>query len=250
MVHRLIVIGIVGFWLAMTALLVVRELYPEMTQLNAVPVTYVAQLFFQHEQSSELQIYSAAQPVGSLHIRPRTDAVTGMRAVDVNGNVSLTLPGARQQKFWWNAVFELSRSLSVDRIQLSLSSGERSSNMVIQVDLIGRKASFGARMGKEILSETEITLDQHGLDILLAKAGVEPVLLQQIKASRSEMPEFSLRANASSMALAGQKLSTVLLTLKAGDQILFDAHVSQLGQVLRAQAPLFGLRLMPPNLPQ
>ena len=42
MLHRLLALSIVGFWLAMTGLLVVRELYPESTSLNSVPVSHVA----------------------------------------------------------------------------------------------------------------------------------------------------------------------------------------------------------------
>ena len=58
MLHRFLVILIVCFWLAMTSLLVVREWYPESTGLNAIPVNYVGQLVFQHQQSSDLQIFS------------------------------------------------------------------------------------------------------------------------------------------------------------------------------------------------
>jgi len=250
MVHRLIAICIVGFWLAMTGLLVVREVYPEATRLNAVPVSYVGQLVFQHEQPSDLRIFSAGkdEEVGYLHIQPRTDAATGARELDVRGSVNLALPGHRQQRLSWVGVLGLSRTSSLERIRLDLSPPEPSHNLLIAVDLVGREATFGTKMGKEIVNQTAITLDQNGFDRLLATAGVEPALVQQLKASRGEMPEISFGAQSSSTVLGGQKLSTFLLTLKAGDQVIFEAHLSQLGQMLRAQAPLLGWKLMPPNL--
>ena len=41
MLHRITVMLIIGFWAAMTGLLVVREVYPESTKLNDIPVTHV-----------------------------------------------------------------------------------------------------------------------------------------------------------------------------------------------------------------
>jgi hypothetical protein len=245
MLHRLIVIGIVGFWLAMTGLLVVRELYPESTRLNAVPISYVGQLLFQHEQASELQIRSGSKVLGYLELQPRTDALSGRRTVGLSGSVSLALSGDPQQRLLWHAVLDLSRSSALEHIRLDLTPPERSQSLHIDVDLIGKKATFGAKVGKEVVNETTVTLDQKGFDSLMATAGVDPALMQQFKASRGEIPEFSFGAQSSSTVLGGQKLSTFLLTLKAGDQVLFEAHMSQLGQVLCAQAPLLGWTLMP-----
>jgi hypothetical protein len=245
MLHRLIVIGIVGFWLAMTGLLVVRELYPESTRLNAVPISYVGQLLFQHEQASDLTIRSGSKDddIGLLHIQPGTDAATGMRTVEFTGGISLGRPGDRTRRLSWIGLLELSRSLVVERIRVNFSPPEPSQNIEIALDLVNRKAAFSTKVGVETLSKTEISLDQKGFDSLVAMAGVDPTLVEQLKASRGEIPELSFGAQSSSTVLGGQKLATFLLTLKAGDQLLFDAHLSQLGQVLRAQAPLLGLTL-------
>ena len=70
-------------------------------------------------------------------------------------------------------------------------------------------------------------------------------MLQQIKSTGAGMPRLDFNAQTSSTTLTGEKLSTYLLTLKAGDQTVFEAHVSQLGQVLKAQLPLLGYKLAP-----
>ena len=97
MLNRLLIICITGFWLAMTSLLVVRELYPESTRLNAVPLGYVGQIVFQHEQSSDLRIYTSAKEPGYLHIQPRILADSGRRVLEFRGNADVALPGGRQQ---------------------------------------------------------------------------------------------------------------------------------------------------------
>src|SRR5437016_4506615 len=103
MLHRLIIMLITAFWLAMTGLLVVREIYPEATRLNAVPISYVGQMVFQHEQTSDLRIFSSGKEkeTGFLHIQPRNVAGSGKRILELNGSLSFTLPGNSPQHLAW-----------------------------------------------------------------------------------------------------------------------------------------------------
>jgi hypothetical protein len=73
-------------------------------------------------------------------------------------------------------------------------------------------------------------------------------MMQQLKASQSEMPKFEVSAQSSSLVINGQKLETFLLSIKAGGQSVVEAHLSQLGQVLSAQVPVLGWKLTPLNL--
>jgi len=75
-------------------------------------------------------------------------------------------------------------------------------------------------------------------------------LMRQLKASLGEMPQIEFGAQSSSTVLSGQKLSTFLLTWKAGGQTVFEAQLSQLGQVLSAHAPALGWKLTPSSLPR
>ena len=248
MLHRLAIILIVGFWLAMTGLLVVRELYPESTRLNAVPLGYVGQIVFQHEQASHLLIYTSAKEPGFLHIQPRTVAGSGRRVLEFKGSVNLTLPGSSQQHLSWEGTFEMSRTSAPEMLHLDLWTNEPGQHLDVAVDFAAKKASFGAKVGDHVVNETAFTLDEAGFGKLMSRAGVDPVMLRQLKASQSEMPQFDFSANSSSLVLAGQKLETFLLSMKAGGQTVFDVQFSQLGQVLFAQVPALGWKLRPNTL--
>ena len=250
MLHRLTIMLITGFWLAMTGLLVVRELYPEATRLNAVPAGYVGQLVFQHEQASDLRIFVSGKESGFLHIQPRNVAGTGSRNVELNGNINLTLPGDASQRIAWAAVFELNRDFSKKRLHLDLSMPEPGQHVDIVVDFAGKKATFGAKMGEHFVNETTFTLDEAGFGALMSRAGVPEMLMKQLKASQNEMPKIEFSGQSSSTVISGQKLSTFLLTLKAGGQNVIEAQVSQLGQVLSAQAPMLGWKFTSFNLPR
>ena len=254
MLHRVTILLIVGFWLAMTSLLVVRELYPESTRLNAVPLGYVGQIVFQHEQASDLRIYDSEKKSsrkgepGFLHLQPRILADSGRRVIEFNGSVDFTLPGGRQQHLSWAGSLELSRSLAAERLHLDLSTPEPGQHVDVVVDFAGKKAAYGAKVGDQIVNETAFTLDEAGFDALMCRAGVNPMLVQQLKASQREIPKFDLSAQSSSLVISGQKLETFLLSMKAGGQSVFDVQLSQLGQVLSAQVPALGWNLTPTNL--
>jgi hypothetical protein len=247
MFHRLLVIGIVAFWLAMTGLLLVRELYPEATRLNAVPVSYVGQLVFQHEQTSNLLIISGRKDIGYFQLQPHTDSASGRRILDMNGGVSVPLPNGRPQRLSWSGAIELSRTFGMERVRLNVSPSEAAQSMHLDFDLVAKTAKFTSLVGREKVNERVISLDRSGIDSLVTSAGIDPAMLQQLNAARSQIPEFTLGAQTSSTVVRGQKLTTFLLTLRAGGQVVLEAHLSQLGQVLRAQAPSLGMEFELPR---
>ena len=250
MLHRLTILCIVGFWLAMTGLLVVRELYPESTRLNAVPVGYVGQIMFQHEQSSDLRIFTSGKETGSLHIQPRNILASGKRNIELNGSIPLTLPGSAPQRLVWAAVFEMGHDFSQERLRVDISTPEPGQHVEVRIDFARKQASFAVKIGDHVMNETAFTLDEAGFGMLMARAGVDPTMMRQLVASQGEIPKLEFGAQSSSTVISGQKLSTFLFSLKAGGQNVFDAQVSQLGQVLSATAPALGWKLMPFNLPR
>ena len=252
MLHRLLIICITGFWLAMTALLVVREVYPESTRLNAVPIGYVWQLMFQHEQTSYLNIFSSGKekPIGNLQLQPRSITHSDLRNIEVSGNVSLTVPGGRPQRVAWAAVFEMRHDFTPARLRLDVAPPEQGQHWDLHVDFADRKAVFSTKVGGHVLSETAFTLDAAGFGILLSRAGLDATLLRQLTAAQSEMPGMEFGAQSSSTVISGQKLATFLVSLKAGGQSVFEAQVSQLGQVLSAKAPPLGWKFTPTSFPR
>ena len=255
MLNRLLAICITGFWLAMTALLVVRELYPESTRLNAVPLGYVGQLVFQHEESSDLRIYGSEKPgsrrePGFLHVQPRTLAESGRHVIEFNGSMRFMPPNGGEQHIAWAGTFEMSRAFSPERLHLDLSTSEPGQHTDVVLDFAGKKAAFGAKVGDQVVNETAFTLDEAGFGSLLSRAGVDPVMMAQLKASQREIPKFECTAQSSSLVISGQKLETFLLLAKVGDHSILEVQLSQLGQVLAAQAPALGWKLTPTNLPR
>src|SRR3954454_16932160 len=107
MLHRLTAIVIVIFWLCMTGLLVVREMYPELTRLNDVPTGYVARLIFQHEQASDLEIYEGARNVGNIHLQPRHNPENGDLLLEHHGALAVDIPGGIHQRLSWNGNLEM-----------------------------------------------------------------------------------------------------------------------------------------------
>ena len=245
MLHRVLVILIVGFWLAMTSLLVLRELYPESTSLNAIPVSYVGQLVFQHQQSSDLQIYSGNKEVGFIHVQARPISQTNKRELELHGNLSIGLPKGAQHRVSWVGSIQMTPQFEVERFRVDLSTQGPAHHLDIVVDCIADTATFALKAGEKTIDTTTVTLDEKGLATLIAKAGFNPAMLQQIKAVGAGVPRLEYSAKASSLVLSGEKLSTFLLTLKSGDQTFFEAHVSQLGQVLKAYSPMLGYKLSP-----
>ncbi len=252
MLHRLVIIGIVGFWLAMTGLLVVREVYPEFTRLNAVPVSYVGRLIFQHEVASDLSIFSGGkkESIGNFHLQPKNLALDGLRQLELSGNVNLTVPGGRPQRIAWGAVFELRQDFTPARLHLDVAPSEPAQHLDLLVDFAEKKAVFGAKVGEHVLNETAFTLDAAGFGMLLARAGLDATLLRQLTAAQGEMPRLEFGAQSSSTMVGGQKLATFLLTLKVGGQSVFDAQISQLGQILTAQTPPLGWKLTSFSIPR
>jgi len=242
MFHRLLATSIVAFWLAMTSLLVVRELYPESTGLNAVAVSHVAQLFFQHQQSSDLHVHASGEEIGYIHIQARPPAESGKRVLDLNGNLNIPLPGKNQRLAWFGE-FHLTSRLNLERFTLTISGQDPGQHIKISVDRFAKTAEFARMIGKDVEDLKTITLDEAGFGSLLSDAGIDPKLLQQIKSAGASLPEIEFSAKVSSLILSGEKISTYLLTIKAGGQTVIEAHVSQLGQILKARAPLLGYKL-------
>ena len=247
MLHRLLVICVVGFWLAMSSLMVVRELYPESTRLNSIPVGYVGQRLFQHHQSSDLQVYAAGRQIGALHMEVQPPSQANIRELDLHGILNLPLPIGSDRRLTWLSRIEMTSQFEVRRFHVAVSTQEPSQHLDIDVDCVARTAGLAVKMGGRIVEQTTITLDENGLGSLLAKAGIGPAMLQQIKSTGAGMPALEFRAQTSATTLSGEKLATSLLTLRAGDQTVFEAHVSQIGQVLKARLPLLGYNLAPFN---
>ena len=250
MLHRILAMLIIGFWLAMTSLLVVREIFPDATRLNRLPVSYVGGLFFQHGQSSDLQIYDAGKEVGYLHLQPRMNADKSVRLLEYHGMLTLNPLGMSKQRLSWTGSVRMNERSDVRGFEIVISTQEPLNQLKITIDPEANSAEFAVHANGRLVDKSNITLDRAGLAKLISRSGLETGTLQQVLATpagaATAAPELS--AYSSSTRLNGETVSTYLVSLKIGGQTLLEAHVSKLGQVLRAQLPLFGYKMAPHNI--
>lgn len=247
MLHRITALLIIGFWLAMTGLLVVRELYPNATQLNTVPMSHIGHILFQHEQSSDLVIREKQREVGHLHIQPRLNRETDERKLEFHGNVGLSVMGAGRQRISWNGSILLDRAYNVSRLDVTLSTHNPVHQLQLTVNPVTNTATYDLSVEGTDLEKGSFTMDNKGITTLLSRAGIPVGLLQSLLSNQSSMPEPELTARQSTLKMNGESISTFVIAASVGGQMVLEGHITQLGQMLKAQAPLLGYKLLPHN---
>ncbi len=248
MLHRLLVTFIVLFWSTMTGMLVVRQLYPGLWRLNEVPASLLAQLLFEQMASSHLQIYDATKEVGYLHFQPKLVNEGTERTLEFNGSVNFTLPGGGAHHFSWIGHALLDGSLRLARLQISVASGDPGGQLEVVFDPLAHTASYAVHEGRQASEPVTFTTDEKGIAALLEKLGISPTLLAQLHAQTSTLPSPKITTEQSTLKLNGETIPSYLFSVKMDDQVLFDAHMGQLGQILRASVPLLHYKLTPPGI--
>ena len=239
---------IVGFWLAMTGLLVVRELYPDSTRLNNVPVSHVGRLLFQHEQPSELVVRDKQKEVGTFFIQPHANRETRERRIEFHGNLGINLPAAGKQRISWSGNAIMDDAFNVINLKVSLSTHDPIQGIELDIDNPTNLAKYVITNQGYELEKGSFTLDQDGLTSLLKRAGLPVAVFQSLlsgKQNAKAVPEVVSRL--SSLKLNGETISTYVVSVNVSGQTLLEAHVTQLGQVLKASAPALGYKMYPQN---
>ncbi len=231
MLYRLLATTIVLFWLTMTGLLVRKELGPGDTSLRAVPVAHVAKIMFTHEQPSDLQIYSEKLSVGRLQIHPHLRKEDGLRRIALTGTLQLLLPGMPRQRVAWSGELELNSRLEMQRFRVELRFGAPPADVVeLVLEPATNRLTYETRAGDRSIKR-EYSLDEKGATAWLHHQGIDPAIILSLHNPRSAPLVF--KSLQSSLAVRGEKVGTYLVSAQQGGQTLFEAHVSQLGQILR-----------------
>jgi hypothetical protein len=247
MLHRITVLLIIGFWLAMTALLVVREMYPEATRLNEIPLAHVARVMFQHEQSSDLVIKDKQREVGYFHVQPRVRRDTGARHVDFHGNLSVLVPGAGRKRISWSGSNELDAALSTRVLRLTLATLDPVHELNLTVDVPRNIAHYSLSAQTVELERGSFTLDKKGMVSLLERAGLPVAIFESILSQQASMAPPEITARQSTLKMNGETVSTFLVTASVGGQVILEGHVTQLGQLIKAHSVNLGYKLYPYN---
>jgi hypothetical protein len=232
----------------MTGMLVVRELYPESWRLNEVPVSHLGRLLFQQMASSDLQIFDATKEVGYLHFQPKIAEGSAERVLEFNGSVNLTIPEIGAHHFSWIGHAMFDAKLRLLRLQFSVASSEPGGQLEVALDPLANTASYAVREGRQLGESVTFTMDEKGVAALLEKLGVPRALLAQLHTQTSAMPAPAITAEESTLKLNGEKITTYLFSVKIEDQVLLDADLGQIGQILRARIPLLHYRLAPAGI--
>lgn len=234
MLYRFISATIVIFWVTMTVMLVRREYGIGGSSLREVPVAHVAKMMLSHSQASDLQIYNEKLPVGRMQVHPRIRREDGQRRIDLTGTLQVALPGAARQRITWNGELDLDEALAARRLRLGISLRDPAS---YSVDLVfepaERRLTVESRASGRLVRQTQYSLDEKGASDWLRDQGLDPALLMSLHNPRSA--PLVVRALQSSLEIRGEKVETYLISAEQGEQTLFEAHVSALGQILRVR---------------
>jgi hypothetical protein len=247
MVHRLAAFLIVIFWFVMTLLLVRNEVSPEASRLREVPIAHVLKILYQHEQSSDLNIYNGASPVGSLRLHPRLEKASGLRALDFSGELRLNLSPEQKTRFNWLGELEMTPDYQIQSSKWTVTLLDPGYlRAEIDTPAGSKTAHFTLRTRERVINQGDLPLDQSGLTGMANQLGFGKDLSGFIQQGRQQSP-LVIRARLSSLRYHGEKTDVYLVTVERDGQMLIEANFSQLGQVLFART-LIGYTLRPDDL--
>ena len=246
MVTRFLSISIVLFWLTMTGLLVRMELWPNHSSLRSIPIEHVAKLMWLHEQASDLIVTNEGLRVGHLTLHPKIRASDGARVLEYSGNLQVKLPGSPRTRISWDGIAEFDAQSHLQSLLVGLGMKEPS---LMRAEILVRPAENQATYrllngGREMESQ-EFTLDEAGLKKVLTQVDLDPALYDTFRSSSVAAPIIT--AQQSSVTIHHERIDTSLIEVRQGGQTLLEAHINQLGQVVRIRT-LVGYTLAPDDL--
>lgn len=239
MFHRLLVSGIVLFWVVMTGLLVRSELPGGAGNHTAVPAAHVFKQIFLHEEPSDLAFYRQRQRLGLFHVQPRHEpksaAPGAAHALLISGGSSLDAFGLPNQRVILRAVVELDAQQAVRRFEVSATVREaRQKTPSLGLTFDGappaHRYHYAVKRGDVLLKERAGTPEELLDDPDLQALGFDPRPLIRQALSRPAAPA-RVEARRSAMPFNGEMIDTYLVTLRGG---LLDGtlQTTQQGQIL------------------
>ena len=231
----------------MTGLLIRSELWPDHSSLRSVPIAKVVKVMWFHHEPSDLVIWSDSQRVGHLRLHPKVRESDGTRVLEYSGNMQVRLPGSPRHRISWDGVAEFDAEMEMRSLLLGLGMKEVSVERAeIRVNPSENLAHFRLLdvSGHES-NAADYTLDERGLKKILTQVDLDPAMYDTLKPGAGAAPIVT--AQESSLVIHRERTKTYLIEVRQGGQTLMEAHVSELGQVLRVKT-LVGYWLAPDDL--
>ena len=241
MFYRLLVLGIVLFWLWTTGTLLRLEWNPVAARSAEVPISFLWKLVFLHEESSDLVIYNRQERLGSLHLQPRRQVGSPsgegklLGSITAIGGFSLDLPGMPRQNVVIHGLVELDKRDAVQTLELSAVVHQpKQTTPGWTLLLTGQPGTgqwhYSVRVGGEVLREQSGTVSQL-LDVPeLRSLGLDPAALARVQQQQSAGAK--IQAHRDKLRLNGDDVDTYVVELKNANGFDFAVHLNQLGQVL------------------
>lgn len=243
MIYRTLAVLVVLFWITMSALLLHKELVPKDSALREVPVSHVVKLMIHHEQPSDLTVYYKRQRIGHVRIYPKIRKDDGQRVLETTGN----LPGIERQRVAWTGNLVMDKLLNV--VSGKLTIGLRDPTPItldILFDPPQNRLSYETHNGPQLMAKGTYTLDETGVSSWMQEQGIDPTLLRTLH--RPNTPTPSISAHQSSMLIRNERVDTYLIKIVQNEQTILELHISQLGQILSAEARMFEVSAAPEDI--
>ena len=252
MFQRLLIIGIIGFWLVMTGALVHLWINPVNHDLLSIPVDHVARQMFHHEQASNLSIMRGNRRVGSLMLQPRRFDDQGVGVVDFSGSLMLELPFMSEQPFSWRGTAELDREFRLKFLRIRIDAHGPKIGTDIELYPEERKVVYRIGNHGEDPYESTLPLSPAGAREALESFGIDPIILSQIPlggigaaaTEKSRESDLQITARRSEIDIQGERAQTFSITIRRSELNLMEVDISNLGQILSLKTA-FGFGLQP-----
>lgn len=231
----------------MIGLLVRSEVWPDHSSLRIVPTEKVEKLMWFHHEPSDLVIWNEGQRVGHMRLHPKPGERDDLRLLEFSGNIRIRLPGSARDRISWDGVATFEPDMTLKSVLLGLGLREVSTDREeIFFSLVEKKVSIRLLdvSGRD-LNHAEYTLDEAGLKKILAEVDLDPAVYDTFRPRASALPRIT--AQESSLMIHHERTKTFLVEIRQGGQTLVEAHVSELGQLLRVKT-LIGYTLVPDDL--
>ncbi len=242
MLCRAVATLIVLFWITMATLLIRSEVRPGDSRMREIPVAHVLKLLFLHQQPSELSIQYQKNPVGRLRVHPQVRREDGSRVIEFVGNAQFSVSGLSRERVSWEGSVEMTRLLELRQLRVGLNTrGPGRYRIDITHDAVTGKGRYELKVGDVVFAAREYSLDAAGRQALLREADISPEMVATIQAalqSAGPLEPLAITARQAMLDFQGEPIETTLATFRQGVQTLLEVHVSQLGQVLRADTLL------------
>ena len=237
MFYRAFVVGIVLFWVWMTALLVRFEYAPGEAQTLPVPTARVWDLLFEHEELSALTLFNGRQRLGELYVQPRKKAVGGgsFRQLSGTGTFALDLPGLSGERMVFHGTMDLDDQSQIQHVELAASFHEPNQPQPgTTVTFDGQPPQdhwhYVIRQGSMILKENAGTVDHLLDDPDLRALGFDPKVFGQV--GRQQVASATLTARHGTLHINGEDLESFVVIARQSDGPESSIYLNQLGRIL------------------